>query len=269
MSGPKYLGTMDEWMRDQEKRITSVERRKRRFPASGGGTTISVTDTATIDMVLTGDSSAGYGLSSNVRAVPVSLLTGPGTIAPALVPAPTAVPVSALTGPGTIAPALLPAVTPTPITVTDTATIDLTLTGAGTAASPWNLRADLIGGAVVPVPVVVTWLPGFRDSTTIGPPVVNKVGTKVVVDRFTVENSATLSLGTNGQVNVATLPVGARPTIQVRFPAATNVAGAFMAAGQILINPDGTVTAQTNQPFTNAAAGAVIWAAGAVSWEAA
>jgi hypothetical protein len=33
----KYLGTMDEWMRDQEKRVTSVERRKRRLGGGGGG----------------------------------------------------------------------------------------------------------------------------------------------------------------------------------------------------------------------------------------
>jgi hypothetical protein len=30
MGSAKYLGTMDEWMRDQEKRVTSVERRRRR-----------------------------------------------------------------------------------------------------------------------------------------------------------------------------------------------------------------------------------------------
>ncbi|MET0711946.1 MAG: hypothetical protein ABWZ30_05530 [Jiangellaceae bacterium] len=33
----KFLGNMDEWMRDQEKRMTSVERRKRRLGDSGGG----------------------------------------------------------------------------------------------------------------------------------------------------------------------------------------------------------------------------------------
>lgn len=37
MSGPAYLATMDEWMRNQEKRITSVERRRRRGDAGGGG----------------------------------------------------------------------------------------------------------------------------------------------------------------------------------------------------------------------------------------
>lgn len=33
----KFLGTMDEWMRDQEKRMTSVERRRRRIGSDGGG----------------------------------------------------------------------------------------------------------------------------------------------------------------------------------------------------------------------------------------
>lgn len=36
MSSGKYLSTMDEWMRDQERRVTSVERRQRR-PGTGAG----------------------------------------------------------------------------------------------------------------------------------------------------------------------------------------------------------------------------------------
>jgi hypothetical protein len=37
VSGPAYLSDMDEWMRNQEKRITSVERRRRRGDGTGGG----------------------------------------------------------------------------------------------------------------------------------------------------------------------------------------------------------------------------------------
>lgn len=134
MSSAKFLGTMDEWMREQERRTRSLERRKRGLSGgSGGATTITVSDTATIDMVLTGSSSTGYGLSANVLAVPVSLLTGPGTIPPALLPTP-AVPA---------------------LGVTDTATIDMTLTGAGTTASPWNVKGDVIA-----VPVSLLTGPG-------------------------------------------------------------------------------------------------------------
>lgn len=134
MSSARYLATMDEWMREQERRTRSLERRKRGLTSGGGGaTTITVTDTATIDMVLTGSSAAGYGLSANVTAVPVSLLTGPGTIPPALLPTP-AVPA---------------------LGVTDTPTIDMTLTGAGTTASPWN-----VSSAVLAVPVGLLTGPG-------------------------------------------------------------------------------------------------------------
>lgn len=122
MGSTKFLGTMDEWMRDQEKRMTSVERRRNRNTGGGGGgsTTIAVNDTATVDMTLTGSGSP-YVLSADVAAVPVSLLTGPGTIAGSLLPA-------------------------IPLTVTDSATVDFTLTGAGTAASPYNLTATATGG---------------------------------------------------------------------------------------------------------------------------
>ena len=133
MASTKFLGTMDEWMRDQERRMTSVERRKRRLSETTGQTTITVSDTDTINLTLTGDPAAGYGLSGEVSAVPVALLTGPGTIAPALLPAPT----------------------PTPLSVTDTTTVDLTLTGAGTAASPWNVKGDVLA-----VPVALLTGPG-------------------------------------------------------------------------------------------------------------
>jgi len=287
VSGPKYLGTMDDWMRDQEKRVTSVERRRRRVPAGGGGgqTTISVSDTGTIDLTLTGDSSAGYGLSGRVIAVPVSLLTGPGTIAPALLPAAVPTPVSVtdtatvdltLTGAGTAASPwnikadVVGVGVPTPLTVTDTATIDLTLTGAGTAVSPWNIKADLIGGGATGTPVTPGWGAGFRSNTApLGPSVINKVGTKVVIDRFIVENATSLTLGTNGQVVAGTMPVGSRPTVEVRLPATVNATATFMDVGQVILGTDGTITLQTAVGFSGLGAGAVAWTTGSVSYTAA
>lgn len=106
MSGPEFIGTMDEWMRAQEKRMTAVERRRRGVPTGGGGggADVRVTDTPTIDLSITGNGSAAtpYVISGNATALPPGVLT-----------------------------------------VTDTASVDLTLTGAGTAASPYNLSATV------------------------------------------------------------------------------------------------------------------------------
>lgn len=266
------------WMRKVERRLTLLERKPVGKGGGGAVTTIAVEDTTTLDLTLTGSPVTGYTIKGDVLLAPTSIaVTDTATIdmdvvgvgsSFTLAAAVSAVPVGLLTGPGTIAPALLPAPTPTPLTVTDTATVNMTLTGAGTAASPWNIKADVIGGST-PTPVVIAWNANFRDSTPLGQSVINKVGTKVTIDRFMVENATSLTLGTNGQVAAGTIPAGSRPTIEVRFPTSLNVSGNFMSIGQVLIATTGAITLQTNQPFTGVAAGGATWSGGTISWTAA
>jgi len=143
------------WMRKVERRLGLLERR----PAGGdggtggGSTTLAVADTATLDLTLTGNPTAGYLLKGdvlgNVAGTPLAV-TDTATLDLTLTGNQTA---------GYTVSGSVISIPPALVTVADTATLDMTVTGAGTVASPLVLKGDVLS---IPASVVTT-----ADSTTI------------------------------------------------------------------------------------------------------
>lgn len=123
----------------------------------------------------------------------------------------------------------------------------------------------------------ITYLTGWRAPTVSGgagigvyaPMVLSKNNGIVTLRAGAIENSVTTTLGGFGQSNGFTVPVGFRPVQRVAIPATVNVQGAFLAMGQVTINPSGTAVLQTTTAWSSVPAGNGTFNAGTAQWVAA
>ena len=132
-------------------------------------------------------------------------------------------------------------------------------------------RLDDLEADIFETFATITYQTGWRAPTgdaadRLTPFTIRRRGLRCWIDGGSVENSATVSLGVNGQVTAFTIPSSFAPVLTINAPAAVSVAFQFLAFGRIIIKPTGQVILQTTTAWNNVAAGAGSFSSGSVSW---